>query len=73
MKQVSVGCKVTLRFPDGEGQYFVRNSHRQAIGLGEISTDSPLGKILVGKKRGDVVSTVCVGSQAVSCTIVSVG
>lgn len=72
MKQVVVGCRVRLQFTDEEVEYTVQSPRVGKITLGEISTDSPLGKALVGKKEGDVVSTVLAENQMVCCTIVSV-
>jgi len=58
MKTVEVNCKVRLQFADEQVEYFVRSPKDLKIGLGEISTDSPLGKILLGKREGEEVTLV---------------
>ena len=72
MKQVVVDCKVCLQFADEKVEYFVRSPKNLRVGLGEISTDSPLGKVLLGKKAGDEVSLELGKGDEVWCRIVKI-
>ena len=52
-----IGCTITLEKNDGQKlKYTIVGSHEASPATGFISNESPLGKILVGKKIGDKVS-----------------
>ncbi len=72
MKQVVVDCKVCLQFADETVEYFVRNPKNLKIGVGEISTDSPLGKILLGKGVGEEVTLAIGAGEEIWCRIVKI-
>ncbi len=72
MKQVVVDCKVCLQFADEKVEYFVRDPKNLKIGLGEISTASPLGKILLGKSVGEEVTLAIGAGDKVWCRIVKI-
>lgn len=55
--KVAVGCKVTLldlEF-DEEEEYSIVGSLEANPNAGMISNESPIGKAIIGKKKGDVV------------------
>lgn len=51
---VGLGSKVTIRTDDGEEETWIIVHHEEANTLeGTISTESPVGKALVGKREGE--------------------
>ncbi len=71
-KEVRVGSSVTLRTSDGKRrEYQVVGPAEASPGEGRISHESPVGRALLGKKRGDKVQ-VTAPAGLVAMTIVSV-
>ena len=69
---IGLGSSVTLRSDDGEEETWVLVSPQEANTLdGTISTESPVGKSLVGRRAGDS-TTVRTPSGAIIYTVVSV-
>jgi transcription elongation factor GreA len=69
---IGLGSKVTLRSEDGEEETWVLVSPQEANTLdGTISTQSPVGRSLVGRKAGDS-ATVRTPSGAIIYTVVTV-
>lgn len=55
-QQVEIDSRVEVRFQSGEiMSCVIANSYRQDPNHNIISCDSPLGKALLGKKRGDTI------------------
>ena len=57
LDKISIGCKVTIldmEF-DEEMEYKIVGSTEASSLKGKISNESPVGKALIGKKKGDVV------------------
>lgn len=52
---VSVGATVTVASPDGEETYTIVGSEEADPAAGRISNESPIGRSLIGRKRGDRV------------------
>ena len=71
-KEVRVGSSVSVRSADGKRrQYQVVGPAEAAPSEGRISHESPVGRALLGKKRGDKVQ-VTAPAGVVEMTIVSV-
>lgn len=72
--QVSVGCKVRLYDEefDEEVEYRISGSSESDPKNGIISNVSPVGKALIGHKKGDVVKVQTPGGST-SYKIVSIG
>ena len=69
---IGLGSKVTLRSEDGEEETWVLVSPEEANTLdGTISTQSPVGRSLVGRRAGES-ATVRTPSGALVYTVVSV-
>jgi len=69
---VGLGSTVTLRSDDGEEETWVLVSPQEANTLdGTISTESPVGRAIVGCRAGDA-ATVRTPSGAIVFTVVSV-
>lgn len=69
---IDLGSRVTLRGPDGEEETWQIVSPEEANALdGSISTDSPVGKALIGKRVGDT-PTVSTPAGEIVFTIVNV-
>lgn len=69
---IGLGSKVTLRSEDGEEETWVLVSPQEANTLdGTISTQSPVGQSLVGRKAGES-ATVRTPGGAMVYTVVSV-
>jgi transcription elongation factor GreA len=69
---VGLGSKVTLRSDDGEEETWILVSPQEANTLdGTISTQSPVGQALLGRRAGDS-ATVRTPSGAIVYTVVSV-
>src|SRR5207249_3109806 len=59
---INVGSKVVVTAPDGQEEHFTIVGSAEAHPLdGRISTESPVGKALVGKKVGDKVQVLTPG------------
>ena len=70
---VGLGSTVTLRSDDGEEETWVLVSPQEANTLdGTISTESPVGRAIVGCRAGDA-ATVRTPSGAIVFTVVTVG
>lgn len=69
---IGLGSKVTLRSDDGEEETWILVSPQEANTLnGRISTQSPVGKSLVGCRAGDT-ATVRTPGGAMTYTVVAV-
>ena len=69
---IGLGSKVTLRSDDGEEETWILVSPQEANTLdGTISTQSPVGQALVGRRAGDS-ATVRTPSGAIVYTVVAV-
>lgn len=65
---VKVGCTVHLEAEEKELKYRIVGSAEADPGKGYISNESPIGKALLGKKKGDLVE-VSVPAGTMSYTI----
>lgn len=71
-KEVRVGSTVTIRNAEGRRfTYQLVGPAEAAPGEGRISHESPVGRALLGKKRGDTVLVTAPGGQ-VEMSVVSV-
>jgi len=71
-KEVRVGSNVTVKRADGKSaKYRIVGSTEADPAEGRISHESPMGRALLGKKRGDTV-TVAAPRGAVKLTVTSV-
>jgi transcription elongation factor GreA len=54
------GCKVKVRDPDDgfEEEYHLVGADESDPSTGKISTESPIGKALIGKRKGETVEVV---------------
>jgi len=52
-KEVSLGSRVKVRFNGQTVEYLLTGSSEANPASGKISNESPLGKVLLGKKKGD--------------------
>jgi transcription elongation factor GreA len=69
---IGLGSKVTLRSDDGEEETWILVSPQEANSLdGTISTQSPVGEALVGRRVGDS-ATVRTPSGSIVYTVVAV-
>jgi transcription elongation factor GreA len=69
---IGLGSKVTLRSDDGEEETWILVSPQEANTLdGTISTQSPVGEALIGRRVGDS-ATVRTPSGAIVYTVVAV-
>jgi transcription elongation factor GreA len=50
---VEIGCKVTLENDNGLQKYYIVGKEEADPKLGKISNESPLGKLLLGKRPGE--------------------
>ncbi len=55
---VSLGTTVTISDDDGEETYTIVGSHEASPAEGRISSTSPVGKALMGRRAGDTVRVV---------------
>ena len=53
---VQIGSTVDLEGDDGRESYTIVGSAEAAPGQGRISNESPVGRALLGKKKGDKVT-----------------
>ncbi len=61
---VSIGSTVSLQSEDGKEKFTIVGSAEAAPAEGRISNESPVGRALLGRKKGDtVVVTVPAGDQ----------
>jgi transcription elongation factor GreA len=71
-EQVGIGSRVTIRSDDGEEETWTLVSPQEAhTPSGMISTESPVGRALIGCRPGDA-ATVHTPSGAIVFTVVSV-
>ena len=69
---IGLGSKVTLRSDDGEEETWILVSPQEANSLdGTISTQSPVGEALIGRRVGDS-ATVRTPSGSIVYTVVAV-
>ena len=55
---VEIGCKVTIENNDGLQKYQIVGKEESDPKLGKISNESPLGKLLMGKKEDDTFKLI---------------
>ena len=67
---VSLGTTVTVEDDLGEETYTIVGSHEAAPARGRISSTSPVGRALMGRRAGDTV-TVAAPSGSIGLRIVS--
>ena len=67
---VSLGTTVTVEDDLGEETYTIVGSHEAAPAHGRISSTSPVGRALMGRRAGDLV-TVAAPSGSIGLRIVS--
>lgn len=53
---VDVGCRVTIENNGKLQKYLIVGREEADPKLGKISNESPLGKLLLGKKEGETIS-----------------
>ncbi len=68
---VQIGSTVVVRSPDGEQRFTIVGSAEARPNEGRISNESPVGRALLGKKKGDKV-LVRVPAGDFTYTIVSI-
>lgn len=68
---VQIGSTVVVRSPDGEERFTIVGSAEARPNEGRISNESPVGRALLGKKKGDKV-LVRVPAGDFTYTIVSI-
>jgi len=56
--RVEFGCRVTLKNDRGQVTYLIVSKHESNLVEHKLSTDSPLGQALVGKKVGEVIKVI---------------
>ena len=56
--RVSLGTTVTVSDDDGDATYTIVGSHEASPANGRISSTSPVGKALLGRRAGDTVSVI---------------
>lgn len=69
--QVEIGSQVTIDGSSGKQTYTIVGSHESDYGHGNLSFFSPIGKALMGKKVGDVV-TVYAPAGEIKLSILSI-
>ena len=52
---VQIGSTVTLQSQDGKESFTIVGSAEAAPAAGKISNESPVGRALLGRKKGDIV------------------
>jgi transcription elongation factor GreA len=70
-EQVEIGSQVTIEADGSREKYVIVGSAEASPGDGRISNESPVGKALLGHRKGDTVR-VAVPAGAVEMKIVSV-
>jgi transcription elongation factor GreA len=68
---VQIGSTVTIQSDDGKEKFMIVGSAEAAPAQGRISNESPVGRALLGRKKGDTV-TVTVPAGDTSYKIVSI-
>ncbi len=68
---VQIGSTVTIQSDDGKEKFTIVGSAEAAPAQGRISNESPVGRALLGRKKGDTV-TVTVPAGDSSYKIVSI-
>ncbi len=68
---VQIGSTVTVKGPDGEEAFTIVGSTEARPVEGRISNESPVGRALLGRKKGEVVS-VQVPAGDISYTITGI-
>jgi len=68
---VQIGSHVTLQSEDGKESFQIVGSAEAAPGEGKISNESPVGRALLGRKKGEEV-TVTVPAGAYKYKILSI-
>lgn len=68
---VQIGSTVELEGDDGKESYTIVGSAEAAPGQGRISNESPVGRALLGKKKGDKV-TISVPAGDMHYKVVSI-
>lgn len=72
-QQVKLGAKVTVQTQDGtEEHYFIVGSAEADPSEGKISNESPVGKVLLGKRPGEEVEVRTPGGM-LKLKIVAIG
>jgi len=69
--KISVGSKVKVKIASNEFEFHIVGGPEADPSLGKISHESPIGKALLGAKKGDVVE-VNTPAGAVQYTIVAI-
>jgi len=52
---VDVGCQIVAKNKDGKREFTIVGSEEADPAQGKISNESPLGRVFLGKKKGDEV------------------
>ncbi len=69
---VALGSRVTVKFDDGEtNTWMVVTPEEASLPDASVSTDSPVGRALLGSKEGDAVTVITPGGE-VNYTVVAV-
>jgi transcription elongation factor GreA len=68
---VEIGCKVRLNSGNGIQEYHIVGKEEADPRLGKISNESPLGKLLLGKRAGESVS-LAISSGKISYQILKI-
>ena len=69
---VGIGSKVVIKGAEGEETFTIVGSAEAAPRDGRISNESPVGKALMGRKKGDTV-TVQAPAGPIEYTLVRIG
>lgn len=72
-KVVHVGNEVSVTFDDGKKQTFTIVGSAEAAPPAKLSNESPVGKALMGKKKGDTVSVNLPNGSQRKMTIEKIG
>ena len=68
---VQIGSTVTIQSDDGKEKFMIVGSAEAAPASGRISNESPVGRALLGRKKGDTI-TVSVPAGDTSYKIISI-
>jgi transcription elongation factor GreA len=60
---VEIGCQVTIKNNNEITKYFIVGKEEADPKLGKISNESPLGKLLLGKKTGESIVLKTLSNQ----------
>ena len=65
LDKINIGCKVKVYDvdEDEEMEFKIVGSSEANSLLGKISNESPLGKAMIGKKRGDIIKVDFMGNE----------